>query len=533
MSAYRPLAALAFILALAAFAPANAAAFSQPEQLRSKNGVLRATFTAAPGAAKINGKLTHGTYTYNGQYVGPTLNVRPGDRIELTVKSELSEETNIHFHGLHVSPAGISDNVLRRFMPGKTYKVSVKIPHDHPNGLYWYHPHLHGQVNDQVFRGMAGMIVIAGGEERMRSLERFKQRQLGLTVAQFDPSGTTLINPNDQNDMTATTLVNRSTNQHIRMRPGQVERWRLANMSNEIFMKLQLEGHKMWVVGIDGNPTRVAIEQKTILIPPGSRYEILVRGGKAGTYKLKQLPYSEGFNSFPAQDLLTLEVAGSPAPYERIPRRLKPFKDLSHAKVTTKRTWRLSFGPNNAPTFEALINGKQFSPERVDTIAKLGGVEEWTFVNETTEQHPLHIHTNDFQVVAVNGKRRKPQAPIDNYIVPASGSLTIRFKPVTYTGIAVFHCHILFHEDSGMMATIKFEKNTAAKSVVRPAGLPSVHDEAVNGARVFDPGSRAPIGGSHSAHSARAHSARVGYVPGAPEWAGPNAWLFCDLRTKT
>lgn len=529
----RPLAALALSIFLAALLPASAGAFSEPEQLRSKDGVLRATFTAAPGAAMINGKLTHGAYTYNGQYVGPTLNVHPGDRIELTVKSELPEETNIHFHGLHVSPAGISDNVLRRFMPNKTYRVSVKIPHDHPNGLYWYHPHLHGQVNDQVFRGMAGMIVISGGEEEVHSLSKFKQRQMGLTVAQFDPSGTTLINPNNQNDATATTLVNRSTDQHIRMQPGRVERWRLANMSNEIFMRLQLEGHVMWVVGIDGNPTRVAIKSKTILIPPGSRYEVLVRGGKAGTYKLKQLPYNEGFNAFPAQDLLTLEVKGKPAAYQRIPRHIKPFKDLSHAKVTTRRTWRLSFGPDSAPTFEAMINGKQFSPERVDTIAKLGGVEEWTFINETTEQHPLHIHTNDFQVVAVNGKRRKPQAPIDNYIVPASGSLTIRFKPITYTGIAVFHCHILFHEDSGMMATIKFEKTAASKSVVRPANMPSVHDEAVDGARVFDAGSVAPIGGSHANHAARAHATAIGYFPGAPKSAGPNGWLYCKLDSQS
>lgn len=529
----RPLAALAFIIALAAVAPANASAFTQPEQLRSKHGVLRATFTAAPGAAKINGKLVHGAYTYNGQYLGPTLNVHPGDRIELTVKNDLAEETNIHFHGLHVSPAGISDNVLRRFNPGKSYKVSVKIPHDHANGLYWYHPHLHGQVNQQVFRGMAGMIVISGGEERVRKLEKFKQRQLGLTVAQFDPSGTTLINPNDQNDATATTLVNRSTRQHISMRPGRVERWRLANMSNEIFMKLQLEGHYMWVVGIDGNPTRVAIKSKTILIPPGSRYEVLVRANRAGTYKLKQLPYFEGFNSFPAQDLLTLDVAGRPTSQQRIPRHIKPFEDLSHAKVTTKRTWRLSFGPDNAPVFEALINGKQFSPDRVDTIARLGGVEEWTFINETTEQHPLHIHTNDFQVVAVNGKHRRPQAPIDNYIVPASGSLTIRFKPITYTGIAVFHCHILFHEDSGMMATIKFEKNAASQSVVRPANAPSVHDEAVEGARVFDPGSVSPIGGEHGSHLARAHSASVGYYPGSPAGSGALGWLYCDLRTKS
>lgn len=524
------------LVALSLSAPAvlatSAFALTQPKQLHSKNGVLKADFNASPGSAMINGKRTNGAFTYNGQYIGPTLNVKPGDTIDLRITNKLTEETNIHFHGLHVSPAGISDNVLRRFLPGKTYHVVVKIPHDHANGLYWYHPHLHGQVNDQVFRGMAGMISIKGGSEEVKSLRKFRDRQIGLSLAQFTPDGSSLINPDDQNDPTATTLVNGRTDQQIEMRPGDVERWRIANMSNEGFIKVQLEGHEIWIVGEDGNPTRVAIRSKTIVIPPGSRFEVLVRAKNKGRFKLKQLPYNEGFTSFPAQDLLTLNVSGGEAPAKRIPRRLNDFKDLSDAKVATRRTWRLSFGPNNAPQFEALINGKQFSPDRVDTVAKIGGVEEWTFINETTEMHPLHLHTNDFQVVAVNGRRRKPQAPIDNYIVPPSGSLTIRFKPITYTGTAVFHCHILFHEDSGMMATIKFVKNKPSASIVRTANQASVLDEAVAGQRVFDAGSVEPIGGhvGMGDHARHGHAVPIGYGDGGdPNNAGVNSWLFCKL----
>lgn len=521
----------AALLAALVLAP-QATAFSQPEQLRSKNGVLKATFTAAPGSAMINGKRTHGAYTYNDQYIGPTLNVKPGDTIDLTVKNKLAEETNIHFHGLHVSPAGISDNVLRRFLPGKSYHVLVKIPHDHPNGLYWYHPHLHGTVNDQVFRGMAGLVSIRGGEAEVKSLKKFKRRQLALSLAEFTPDGSSLINPNDQNDMQTTTLVNRMTNQKINMRPGDVEMWQIANISNEGFIKVALDGHDMWIVGQDGNPTRVAIKAKTIMIPPGSRFQVLVRAKSAGSYKLRQLPSYEGFNSFPAQDLLTLNVAGDEQPFTPIPKKIRPFKDLSNAKVTTRRSWMLSFGPNNAPKFEALINGKMFDPDRIDTVAKINGVEEWTFTNQTTEDHPIHLHTNDFQVVAVNGKKRTPQAPIDNYILPRSGSITIRFQPRTYEGIAVFHCHILFHEDSGMMATIKYVHSGKASSTVRAAGEPSVHDEAVAGARVFDAGSVEPIAGhgSRHEHTTHAHAVPVGYGPGGdPSNPGANFWLFCRL----
>ncbi|MBJ7353268.1 MAG: multicopper oxidase family protein [Thermoleophilaceae bacterium] len=521
----------AVLLAALVLAP-QASAFSQPEQLHSRNGVLKATFTAAPGSAMIDGRRVHGAYTYNDQYIGPTLNVKPGDTIDLRVINKLPEETNIHFHGLHVSPAGIADNVLRRFRPGKSYHVLVKIPHDHPNGLYWYHPHLHGQVNSQVFRGMAGLVSIKGGEAEVKSLKKFKRRQIALSLAEFTPDGSSLVNPNDQNDLQTTTLVNRRSDQTISMHPGDVERWQIANISNEGFLKVGLEGHDMWIVGEDGNPTRVAIKAKTIMIPPGSRFEVLVRAKSKGTFKLKQYPSFEGFNSFPGQDLLTLKVSGDEHPFTAIPRKIRAFNDLSKSKVTTRRTWVLSFGPNNAPQFQALINGKQFDPDRIDTVAKINGVEEWTFINQTTEDHPIHLHTNDFQVVEVNGNKRTPQAPIDNYILPRSGSIKIRFQPRTYEGIAVFHCHILFHEDSGMMATIKYVHSGSSTSTVRAAGQPSVHDEAVAGARVFDAGSVEPIGGHPEKHdhAMHAHAVPVGYGPGGdPANPGVNAWLFCRL----
>lgn len=529
MRASSPIVACALSLIALAATCATAAAFSQPQQLHSRNGVLKATFNAEPGVAEIDGRSINGVYGYNGRYLGPTLNVKPGDRIELTVKNGLPSETNIHFHGMHVSPAGNSDNVLRRFVPGKTYKVSVKIPHDHANGLYWYHPHLHGQVNGQVWRGMAGMISVSGGATQVKALKKFKRRQLGVSAIQYDATGAGILDPNDQNDAQVTMLVNRRSDQSLTMRPGAVEMWRIANMSNEIFSRIELQGHNMWVVGTDGNPTRVALRRKQIDIPPGSRVEVLVRAGGKGSYKLRQLANSDGFNNFPAQDLLTLNVAGSKVPEMRIPRHIRPFEDLSKARVTTHRTWRLGFTPDSDPTFHGLINGKIFSPDRIDTVAKIGGVEEWTIVNTTTQQHPIHIHTNPFQVVAINGKRRTPEAPRDNFIVPAMGSVKLRFKPLTYTGVAVFHCHILFHEDSGMMATIKFAKKPARSSSVLPAGAPSVHDASVAGARAFDAGSIDPIGGEPHGHGAHGEATRQ--VPGVPPMTSREAYLlFCKLN---
>jgi len=488
---------------------APAAAFVEPHQISSHNGVLKTKFVAQLGDAVVAGKLVHGAITYNGQFPGPTLRVHPGDTIKMTFVNKLEQDTNIHFHGLHVSPSGKADNVLRIFHPGGTYSVVVKIPHDHPNGLYWYHPHLHGEVNNQVLRGLAGMISIEGGKERVKSLSHYRQRLIGLNLTQLDNAGTGIVNPNNENDATATTTVNGRIGQTIKMHPGETELWRIANMSNEGFYKLNLQGHKMWIVGQDGNPTRIAQATNSFVIPPGSRYEVLVKAGHAGSFDFQQLKHSDGFNIFPKQKLLTLKVAGGATSSPPIPHHVKDFTDLSQAKVDVRRKWVLSFSENSDPVFKAYINGKVFDPSRVDTQAKLGSVEEWTFINNTTQDHPIHLHTNDFQVIEVNGRKQRPNAPLDNTILPRNGSIKFRFKPLTYTGLTVFHCHILFHEDSGMMATIRYVKNsTAAKaSVVEPVGLPSVHDQAEELTSVLDPGTSA-----------------------LPAVAKTNFWLFCRLK---
>lgn len=534
-----PFLALLVTTAVAAvFAPA-AAAFTEPKVLASKNGVLKTTFIAEEGPATVDGKTIHGTMTINKQYPGPTLKLKPGDRVEIKYVNRLREATNLHFHGLHVSPAGRADNVLRRFRPGTTNIVSLRIPHDHPNGLYWYHPHLHGQVNTQVLRGMAGMISIEGGSARVKKLAKYRKRNIGLTLMQYDQTGTQVINPNDQNDFTATTLVNGKLGQRIRMRPGRTELWRVANMSNEGFYRLHLEGHKVWIVGQDGNPTRVAQNTSQFVIAPGSRYEFLVRPAKTGTFKFRQLQEDVGGGSiYPNQDLLTLNVTGRSVTSQRIPRRIKNFTDLSKAKVRTRRTWRISFTPNNAPVFHGLINGKAFDPDRIDTVAKIGDVEEWTFRNETDTAHPIHLHTNDFQVTKVNGKSRRVPAPIDNYILPANGSITFRFKPHTYTGVAVFHCHILFHEDNGMMATIKWSRGTA-KASVRPARSVGAYSSSAISAKVFDPATAPddlnPAEHSHGDGAEAEHRLHLQAVkasrsiPGAPNTGDPNDWLFCRL----
>ena len=139
--------------------PKAGSPLKEPIQLHSRDGVLRVDLNARRQAITVSGSRIE-AQPFNGRLIGPTLHVRPGDRIEATIRNATSERTNIHYHGMHVSPRGRSDNVFRVFRPGQTVKSIVDVPTDHSPGTYWYHVHLHGLTEEQVMGGMSGLLVV-------------------------------------------------------------------------------------------------------------------------------------------------------------------------------------------------------------------------------------------------------------------------------------------------------------------------------------------------------------------------------------
>ena len=149
------------------FHPEHGRAFDEPEVLRSQRGRLTTTFRVQEGPFKVGGVSVRGK-SYQGTFIGPTLRVRPGDSIEVRVMNRLGEPTNLHEHGFHVSPVGVSDNILRT-MPARSRRaVRVHIPRDMAPGTYWYHSHLHPLVEEQVFSG-SGRRDRRGGPDRASS----------------------------------------------------------------------------------------------------------------------------------------------------------------------------------------------------------------------------------------------------------------------------------------------------------------------------------------------------------------------------
>jgi FtsP/CotA-like multicopper oxidase with cupredoxin domain len=449
-------AALGAVAAVSAATGGQAApGFVEPKVLRSHNGVLKLDWQAEIGPAIIAGRPVQDTQTYTGTYPGPTLQVQPGDRIELALTSHLNEPTNIHFHGFRVSPAGISDNVLRHMMPGSTNRVVVQIPKDHERGLYWYHAHPHSFTENQVYQGLAGLISVGDVLEPYPELRGLTQRVLAISSVEFSRRGT-LVDAASASAERATTLVNGQLQPTLKMRPGELQLWRLANISSDTWYRVALDGHTLYVLAEDGNTSPRLKPAKVLLMPPGKRFEFLVRAGKAGTYTLRTLGDDEGFENFPARKLATLRVAGSEVTPRALPASLAPVGDLRFEPIARRRTWVWRIVTKPKLAFE--INGKVFDPHRVDAKVKLGTVEEWVLKNVSGEDHPFHIHTNDFQVIEIAGKPVPFHGYQDIVRIPRHSTATIRLKARAFTGRAVFHCHILFHEDHGMMAVVEWVK---------------------------------------------------------------------------
>src|SRR6202047_128014 len=284
-----------------------AALLSNPPELRAKNGTLSLTLHAAVA----NGK---NAFSFNAQSDAPTLRLVPGDTLKIAYINDLPptppekclagpcmDMTNLHFHGLTISPDAPQDDVLTMMaMPGKTLRYTVQIPKNHPPGLYWYHTHPHGESYRQVLDGMSGALVIEGIESYFPALAGLPERVLvvrGRSIA-HDPQSTDLKQRvalgsyacgGEAEPPEEVFTLNGSVRPQIEIAPGERQFWRLVNASADRYVDLQLEGQTFEVVAMDGMPiaqhdpnhrTRIAGH---VLLPPAGRLEAIVTGPATGS----------------------------------------------------------------------------------------------------------------------------------------------------------------------------------------------------------------------------------------------------------
>ncbi len=286
--------------------------FAEPPVLTSKDGVLETTFTLKKQNFDVAGTQVQG-FAYDGQFIGPTLHVRPGDTVRIQLRNELDEPTNLHSHGVFVSPIGDSDNVLRVMQPSSDNNFVLELPTDLEPGTYWYHSHLHGRTEAQVFAGLAGVFVVDGLAARLpAALQEVPEHVVALKDLQVKDGA--IITENIDSNAPTTRTVNGLVDPVLTVRTNQTTMLRLANISADIWYRLQLDGAQFHVIAEDANPVADVWTADELVLPPGKRYDVLVRWPKAGTHVLKTLEYSNGpeGDTYPERQLATITVAGDP-----------------------------------------------------------------------------------------------------------------------------------------------------------------------------------------------------------------------------
>ena len=440
--------------------------FPEPPVRYSKGGLLVTQLRASVSPVRINHQLVS-TLNYDGSFPGPTLVICKGDRLIVHLINDLPEPTNLHTHGFHVSPNGNHDNIFLKINPGQRFTYEYNIPQDMPAGDYWYHPHLHMHVERQIFAGMAGAIVEEGGLDKLPALRKIPQRWIVIQNTWVKEGKT---EPVEQltKESDAKLYVNGVIDPTAKIRPGQLQRWSIFNANSDRFVDLRIPAAQPFILlAEDGHTLARPRVVRSLLVAPGSSREVLVRGGPHGTYVLRAAPFTQfpGAGSLatggPAPDeaLLTLRSTGKPDPMS-FPTStvLSHPVDLRRAHVARKRTIVFST-MESGENVSFLLNGMTFDPNQVDVTMKLGSIEQWTLVNTNEEWHTFHIHTNDFQVVSIAGKRVPYIDYQDNVALPPKSRTVILMHPIDFTGKFVFHCHITFHEDHGMMAVVQVVRN--------------------------------------------------------------------------
>jgi FtsP/CotA-like multicopper oxidase with cupredoxin domain len=439
----------------------------------STNGLLDTTLEARSSSIKL-GQQQGNLITYNGQIPGPRLEAKPGDTVRIRFTNKLSQATNLHYHGLHIPQTGNADNIFLSVPPGETQAYEFTLPKNHPAGTFYYHPHLHELVAEQVFGGLGGIFVVRGELDDIPEVRAAKEEFLFLKDFALDATGQ-IPAPGHMDLMRgregAILTVNGLVNPTFSLPSGGLLRFRIVNASSSRFYRLSLEEHPFYLIATDGGAIAKPVELRELLLSPGERAEVLVQGNRPpGQYRLLSLPYDRGGmgmmgSSAPASSqphvIATIAYKDSVAKPLPLPEKLIPVETLPQASKTRRIELSMSMGMGNGMgmQMEFLFNNKTFDMNRVDAAVKLGTIEDWELVNVDPDgmEHSFHLHTNPFQVISRNGKPEPYQAWEDTLRVRAKETVRIRIPFRDFTGKTVYHCHVLDHEDLGMMGIVAVE----------------------------------------------------------------------------
>jgi FtsP/CotA-like multicopper oxidase with cupredoxin domain len=435
-------------------------------------------------------------FRYQGSNIPPVIRAQTGSTLNVEYRNELAAQsredcfghpcmqmTNLHFHGLHVSPNAPQDDVLDMMAsPGETLHYAVQIPPQQPPGLYWYHTHSHGESYIQDLDGMSGAIVVEGIERYAPEVSNMRERILVLRDLVLPKDAgerksvmETVAMPSTQcgtaaEDPERAFTVNGSLRPQIDIAPGERQFWRIVNASPDSYADLELDSASLEVVALDGMPLAyhdAAIRKRSmrhVLVPPAGRVEAIVTGPRADSHAALR---SRCFDTGPDGDTNPAMVLADIVSAQPSNHRARPgppgapvYAPFSSSMLKRVKASEPQFVVNFTEDKEGFyINGQKF--EMTDgpmLTVDVGSLQHWRVLNPTREVHPFHIHQVHFLVYRVGEKPVNDPTWLDTVNVPYGGSvdLVMDFTDPIIRGMSLFHCHLLKHEDKGMMAKILF-----------------------------------------------------------------------------
>lgn len=448
-----------------------------PVEIRyGDNGISQGTLRAAMSPVSVGGQ-PYRALVFNGNYDAPLIRTRPGGTIALTLDNQMDEKTNLHFHGMTVTPLDSGDSIFREVGPHQQGLYRFKLPPDHSPGAYWYHSHFHGGAQRQVESGIAGPILVDGILDPFPELKGIKERV--LVLRNFQKTTTGKLASAIVTSAPSIRTVNGQADPVIDIQPGETQLWHLLNISANQYFRIRINGQDVQILSRDGNTVNKQVMTDELLIGPSARFSVLVVGPAAGDHPVELAFGNTGAagDQYKGARIATLRSSGAPVPTRAITSAYPSPEDLRNVQVANVRQFAFQDSPTDGDAF--MINGERFDPRRVNTTVKLGDVEEWRLYNPSQELHQFHIHQTDFQVVAINDKPVPFTGYRDTVFIPTRGSITLRipFRDPVMLGKFVYHCHILEHEDGGMMQVVQVVRPEDYAQAVKLAPLGGIYGD--------------------------------------------------------
>lgn len=404
------------------------------------------------------------TLGYNGDYLGPVIRVNRGDEVKINVNNELADSTTVHWHGLEVI-GEMDGGPHQGIAPNSTWTPEFTI--DQAAATLWYHPHLLHKTGEQVYKGLAGLFYIE--DEYSESLDIPKDygvNDIPLIVQdkRFTNDGQIPYNLSMDDEMNGfmgdTVLINGAISPQLEVK-NEVIRLRILNGSNARSYQFNFDdGTEFSQIASDGGFLEESVPMDNLVLAPAERAEILL---DLSEYELGDQLYFRGSNN----NLMAINITEESEVASEIPEKLVEIDDYIREDVVRSREFVMSgSGPMVA------INGKQMNMDRIDEYIKIGELEEWVVSNDSSgmggmgrmmggmmsSPHPFHVHGVQFRIIERNGREPAPNESgwKDTVMVEEGEEVRLLIK-FTKEGLFMYHCHILEHEDAGMMGQFLVE----------------------------------------------------------------------------